>query len=400
MLDEKPAASVSFLDPEEIFRDLRPLPEVPKDLVEGITLDKSAAQIDLKELVARLEKHVFRAKLLLDHEEELLDGIKRRSSARPDTVNTSAKLNALHGTRNELIAWMEAELGKASADGGAGAEGNGTPRRPEPKTGNMTAQLAMIKEKYARYLVMRKALVQDVGQAPQPVLRPASETETAEQADTADTAAASASPEPQPTAHLLTPSLESLLQLSHQQKGMISGKSHVNMVIAKQLKENCQVLDHLAEESQLLPSHSAPGAHRRKKYDLGDGLGTPEALDATSRVKPWVFAADSAKIATLETVTEHIDEGGLALEDAMKTLEEVGRLLGLRPAHEEAGQESSATEDDIWLAEGRPGEKSNGGRKHTEAKGSSAPGDVWDMIRGNLGLLGPDESPQSSTVAR
>ncbi len=45
-------------------------------------------------------------------------------------------------------------------------------------------------------------------------------------------------------------------------------------------------------------------------------------------MKSWVFAADSAKIATLESVAEKVEEGQLALEDSMKILGEVDRLLG------------------------------------------------------------------------
>jgi hypothetical protein len=94
-------------------------------------------------------------------------------------------------------------------------------------------------------------------------------------------------------------------------------------------------------------------------------------------VKPWVFAAESAKIATLEAVAEKIEEGQIALEKSMRTIGEIEGML--KPAAGNGGEEEGA---DIWLADG--GEDRRGKGRREKAKGAR---DVWEVLDGNLGLL-------------
>jgi hypothetical protein len=381
-LGQKPAASPTFLDPKEIFRDSRPLPSVPKELVNALAIDKAASGPHLKDLIDQLEKHVLQTKLLLRREEQLLERVKTRSSARPGNISESAKLAALDRTRAELINWIETELGKAAGDEGNGEGQDSQKHRSQPDSINMEEQLASIEEKYAQYLEARKALLQLATQQPLPAMKaPGQEPKTQ---------APSLIRSP-PTAHLLSPCLEQLLSLSHEQKGLIAQKSHLNTAISKQLKENSQVLDHLAEESHLIPAHPMAGAQRTTTA-FADATSTAESSGPSNRVRPWVFAADSAKISTLEAVAEKIEEGQIALEGSMRTLGEIDELLG-RPHGSQLMDESASTgEEDLWLAEGRPSGKTAGARKHTgrRTERPAQPKTVWDTLDGNLGLLRPE----------
>ncbi|KAK1768304.1 hypothetical protein QBC33DRAFT_370659 [Phialemonium atrogriseum] len=384
LLCHKPVASPNFLDPEEVFMGSRALPSVPKEVVDGLAQRETTGKTDLKDLIDRLEKQVLRAKLLLKGEEQLLEDIKARSTVTPGKISESAKLRALNTTRDELINWIETELAKAS-----GGEPNALDGNPEGSGSvaydgaHVEGQLASIKEKYAQYLTSRKSLLQLVGQQPQPEIQPQTETQNLNSA-----AAVAPGPLPAPVDYLLTPYLEKLIAVAHEQKALIGQKSHLNIAIAKQLKDNCQALDHLAEESHLLPSYPMPGASKRK-LGFGDALVAPESLDSSSRVKPWVFAADSAKIATLETVAEKIEEGQLALESTMKALNEIDLLLGRGPATRTSSHEAAGTnDDDIWLAEGEPPAKQGKSRKHAEKPSqASEVDDIWSILDGNLGLL-------------
>ncbi|KAL2018869.1 hypothetical protein VTK56DRAFT_294 [Thermocarpiscus australiensis] len=386
LLRQKPAASPDFLDPSEIFRDSRPLPDVPKELVTSLTIDKTSPGSHLKDLIDQLEKQVLQAKLLLRREEQLLEKVKSRSTARPENISQSAKLEALNRTRSELINWIEAELRRAAGDD-VDAEASDSQKHLAPTdTVRMEEQLASVKEKYAQYLEARKALLQRVSQRAKPVLRPPTTEDKKPPAPTT-------SKPPTPIAHLLSPYLQQLLSVAREQKGLIAQKSHLNATIAKQLKQNGQVLDHLAEESQLIPSHAMPGAPRASPT-LADALAATESSDLSSRVKPWVFAADSAKISTLEVVAEKIEEGQIALESSMRTLGEVGQLLGQQPGDQEDDEEV-ATEEDLWLAEGRASGKTAGSRKHTSRKAdkSAHTRTAWDVLDGNLGLLRSGKDP-------
>lgn len=382
-LAQKPAASPGFLDPEQIFKDSRPLPDVPKELVAALTLDKAAAGPQLKDTLDQLEKHVLQARLLLRREEQLLERAKRRSAARPEGISEGAKLEALNRTRAELINWIEAELGKASGDEAAADGQDGQKQRGPAEPIHMEEQLASIREKYTKYLEARKSLLQLVGEQPKPAMRPPTEEKKP---------AAPPAPQPPPAAHLLSPYLERLLSIAQEQKGLIAHKSHLNAAIAKQLKENGQVLDHLAEESQLLPAHPMPGAPPPHAA-FGDGVAAADDSLPSGRVKPWIFAAESAKISTLEAVAEKIEEGQVALEGSVRTLGEINQLLGKRP--DDDGQDGGGTggtgEDDVWLAEGQPS-RAAGTRRHTIRKADKPAHSrtAWDMLDGNLGLLRSD----------
>lgn len=378
-LAQKPAASPGFLDPEEIFRDSRPLPSVPRELMGGLTLDTTASSPHLKDLINQLEKHVLQAKLLLRREEQLLEKVQSQSTASPERINGSVKLEALNTTRAELINWIEAELSKAGD--GADAEAHDSHKHRASADINMDEQLASIKEKYAQYLDARKTLLQLVSQQPQPVMKPPPE-KTEPPAPTTIT-------QP-PSAHLISPYLSQLLSLAREQKGLIAQKSHLNATITKQLKETSQALDHLAQESQLIPAHPMPGA-RRANAAYPDTISGADSLGPSNRVKPWVFAADSAKIATLETVAEKIEEGHIALEESLRTLEEVDELLGC-PYDDGKESESGVGEEDLWLTEGQPSGRTPGARRHTILKPEkpAQPKTVWDRLDGNLGLLRSD----------
>ncbi|KAK4449479.1 hypothetical protein QBC34DRAFT_405066 [Podospora aff. communis PSN243] len=376
LLNRKPAASAGFLDPNEMFRDSKPLPEVPRDIVTALALDDAPASTRLKELIDQLEKHVLRAKLQLKREEQLLEQVKSRSSVAPGAVTNSAKLEALNISRTELINWIEVELGKAG-DGGA-EDTNDTNRESQglTNTARLDEQLAGVRTKYSQYLEARKLLLQLVSQQSKPVIKPL--------ADNAQPPAIPAAT-PQPRTHLLPPYLEQLLSVAHEQRGLIAQKSHFNLTIARQLKDTVQALDHLADESQLIPAHPMPGAARRKPAGFGDALSASETLDSSSRVKPWVFAADSAKIATLEAVAEKIEEGQIALEGSMRIISEIGQLLHTE-VKTEAGVGDESVED-IWLTEGRPAGKSAASRKPKTKTKPQDTRDVWDVLDGNLGLL-------------
>ncbi|KAG7292220.1 hypothetical protein NEMBOFW57_002255 [Staphylotrichum longicolle] len=382
-LEQKPAASPDFLDPGEIFKDSRPLPDVPKDFVTALTIDKASEGPQLKRLIDQLEKHVLQAKLLLRREEQLLEKVKSRSTVRPENVGESVKLEALNRTRVELINWMETELSKAAGDDGD-AEGLESQKHRGPAGSiNMEEQLASIKEKYAHYLEARRTLLQLVSQQPQPTIKPPTKEEKPE---------VHLASQPPPTAHLLSPYLEQLLSLAHEQKGLIAHKSHLNTTISRQLKENDQILGHLAEESHLVPAHPMPGASRSKAA-FAEATATLESSGPSQRVRPWVFAADSAKISTLEAVAEKIEEGQIALEGSMRTLGELEQLLGKSVDSQKIDEPAGSSEEDLWLTEGQPSSRAAGARRHTIRKADkpAQPKTVWDMLDGNLGLLGSEK---------
>ncbi len=135
---------------------------------------------------------------------------------------------------------------------------------------------------------------------------------------------------------------------------------------------------------------------RQAEDGLGDGLSAPESLDISGRMKDWAFAADSAKIATLEAVAEKVEEGQLALEGSMKVLDEIDQLLGIVQAHDEHEPQPGAAEEDIWLAQEQPRRKDAKPQRHVDSRKGPRPGKDGDYMVGlgrqpgpHLGLMIP-----------
>ncbi|KAF9879878.1 hypothetical protein CkaCkLH20_02689 [Colletotrichum karsti] len=382
LLVRQPAAAPDFLDLEDVFRDSPPLPDVPTAVVDSFTVSNATTKKDLSGLASQLEKVVLRAKLLLQREEQLLQDLRQRTGDLAGQVSDEAKAHALDTTRAELINWIETELSKASGDTEDDDPSQRNGQSSDASKTNIDEQLVEIKAKYAKYTAARKSLLQVVSEQTQPVLKPGGEAAGPSQGQEIP---------PAPTSHLLIPYLEKMLALSREQKGMITQKSHINNVLAKQSKETRQALDHLAEESQLLPGHPMPKPRPRSGFaeDFASAVSEKQAM--SERVKPWVFAADSAKIATLEAVAEKIEEGQVALEGSMTALQEVDKLLGQEPPEAQKDAGGDTTEEDIWLTQGS-GNKAGARRHAHQRKGSaSKPGDIWSAIDGKLGLIGHED---------
>ncbi|RGP75434.1 hypothetical protein FLONG3_5687 [Fusarium longipes] len=379
VLMQKPAAAPEFIDPEDVFHEAASLPKVPKEVVNSLVAQQSVKKTDLTEQVAQLEKTVLRAKLLLKREEQLLRETRANAQSIPDVVSNGVRLHALNTTRNELIHWIETELGKAGDEEGGEESGSKSHAQSTADQATINEQLVTIKEKYSKYLSSRRFLLSSVGEkfdsSAAPVLAPSTAKQLAEE------------PEPASGTYLLTPYIETLLALSKKQRAMIAQKVHVNTTLAKEIKDDCQSLGHLEEESQLLPSHSTAPESRRRSV-LGEFLTSGERSGLTGKVQPWVLAADSAKIVTLENVAEQIEGGQLALENSMQTLQEIDQLLG---QVEETQKEArvGTPEDDVWLEAG-PKSPSKA-RKHTERGSTEQSKDVWSSLHGNLGLLGQED---------
>lgn len=380
LLGQKPAASPEFLQPDEMLQGSRRLPKVPKAVVSSFTVDKSSTKTDLKALIDRLEKAVLRSKLLLRKEEQLLEQVKARSTVLPGKISAGAKLAALNATRTELITWMETELGKASALEEPDPEEAGR-RDAKVDKAYMDDQLTSIQSKYANYVAARKGLVHLVAQSPQPSIKPPQEDRAAEQSE---------APPPLPTTHFITPYIENLLSVAHEQKASIAQKSHFSNVLAKQTEEIGKALARLAEESQLLPEH--PTRRRQERFG-GDSLDK-RGHEITTLVQPWVSAADAAKLATLESVAEKIEEGQVALEGSTKYLAEIDQLLGRNAGVADESDDGDASTDDIWLAETRTPSKGAKAPARTKSNATKEPKDVWSLLDGNLGLINAEDSPR------
>ncbi|KAI1488163.1 hypothetical protein F5X96DRAFT_105138 [Biscogniauxia mediterranea] len=446
-LGEQPAASPDFLKPEVMFRGCEPLPEMPRELMDGFTREGEGDGRDreVQELLSRLQKAVLRNKLLAKREKQKLDDLRARQPIDPTSLPPEAQLHTLNAVKDHLINWIENMLSKAGdGDGEGESELGGESPSKSRKTGaaatgdqkvDHAAQIAEIQKEYERHVELRRQIMTSMAQLKQLEReRPHGDDDDdkskkkqkqypgAEEASAPVSAARA-----EPTVYLLTPYLERLQAISREQKGLIQEKAHINAILTRQHQETTKVLDHLADESQLLsryPPAAAGGttktadsnSGRRGKPRISFGEATRAASSAaanrpnvTALVEPWLFAAESAKIATLEAVAEKVEEGQMAVEEAMQSLSEVRKLLNredeekAEPRGEGGSEEGEAPpeeedddDDDLWLAGDNDGGGGKGAvRKNTEKKKDKkkTPPEkeerksIWSKLDGNLGLI-------------
>ncbi|EGX90625.1 hypothetical protein CCM_07045 [Cordyceps militaris CM01] len=372
---EQPAADHEFLNTDRMFHGTPALPPVPRDVINTMVIEQSSSPLDIPGQISQLEKVVLRAKLLLKREEQQLQEAGQRVRRAPQPPSQAARLAALGATRDELIHWIETELGKASPEAQPGEDGDGSSERGPDTTdpAAIQAQLSGIKEKYALYVSARRVLLEMAASGPQYLPAPSRSIQS-----TKRTSYAPAAPPP-PMDHLVAPYLASLVDTSANHKATVAYRTHMSALLHKTAQENSRHISKLAEDSHLLATFPQGEVTRHRS-----GTDSTSQISITRLVKPWVDAADAAKMATLETVAETVEGGQIALEGLMSTLHGIGKISGKNML----GGEDNAGEEDMWL-----GEETPRARKHTR-KGSKAQSqsstDPWSKVRGNLGLLGQD----------
>ncbi|UKZ73178.1 hypothetical protein TrVFT333_000819 [Trichoderma virens FT-333] len=375
LLMEKPAATREFLDAKHIFQGSPGVPSAPDDVINGLAVDQSSTQSGLSDRIQQLEKTVLRAKLLLKQEEQTVRETRARSKNQFDMVSNGARVEALTTTRNELITWIENELGKASPGASSGAKSGSHTSRVSPST--IAANLEEISKKYAKYVSSRKTLLEmetqqsQLSQPSHPTLLPPAQL-------VAGLDRSSNKP-PIPIDHHLTPYLRALAAISVSQKAAISQKAFFTSALSKQNQDACQLLGRLGEESHLLPAYPMKDSLRRRSGIQTEIASKSEHPDISKRIKPWVFAADSAKIALLEYAAETVDIGQVALENCLENLREIDFLLGYPEEGEESGEVSER--------QSKAGTRL-GSQKRTSKNSITDDGhDVWSRLHGNLGVL-------------
>jgi len=362
MLAQKPAATPNHFDPKVVLEDFGLLPKVPQDVMVVPGSHQNAERTDMRALVDQLEKSVLRAKLLLNKEQKFLAKIQVRDSQKVRPSVRSNKLEALGTARNDLINWIETELGKAGDSSADLDEGRDSQPQEKIGTSYVENELASIRRRYARYIKARHALIVAVtGRIDTPAATTVSkETDTAVEKEAPITTNA--------VNHILHPYIRELASIANEQKTIIQQKSHLTISLAKQLKEASQGLERLADESHLLPAYPilSVSAQRKGTTSFGDEIANHERPDSSHRPRAWIFASESASSVTKDGVFEKLEEGKVHALDARRGLMELYQLLG---------------------AKGNDGE-------HRDVENiivKSTKKDIWGQLDGNLAVIKGDD---------
>lgn len=367
-LSQMPAATQNYLDPKslEVLRNVGSLPSIPSSVIAPTKHLPDSDRIDLKSLVDRLEKSVLRAQLLLKKEQKLLAKVKAGATTSKDQREQGGRQHALGTTRNELINWIEMELGKA---GEVASEGQ-DPSMPEHRGREyIDSRLASIKQIYGQYLEIRKRLI----------IAATGDLSTPLPTEVEDSSCVLTDQDPNEFSNLTNvPAysyLEDLVLISNEQKSTMQQRSYLTSSLTRQYKEAGKDLDRLVDESHLLPMYPMQTVTSQRKR-LGEPISFEEDISnsdkpsSSSRAKAWVFAAESSSIATKEAVLEKLEDGESALAEAYQTLNDLQILLGCLP-------EGQGVEEDVVARRQKLGISNIGG--------------VWSTLDGNLGVIRTDD---------
>jgi hypothetical protein len=381
-----PKSSIS-VPSEQTATNLPSLPRVPADIIANPkTSCQGSTKIDLNDLIRDLEKAVLRAKLQLKSERQALEKAKTLRPGGYTATNTilegAERLQALGRTRNELINWIEEELGKAGES--VTQTGSGKQLQPTPEQDNfIDEQLALVKSQYARYVTARKTFLDAVCNQMDLQVPTKSDESMGNAGESQD------KEKPEFPDHAIPSYLEDLLLISNEQKSLIQQRSHINVSLAKHHKETTQVFDRLAEESHLLSTFYGSASQSSFR---GQGLPDTSPDDMAHREMPstyhraqtWALAAESAGMATEDAVRNNVEEGKIAVEGARQVLSNLVELLGQRHRSPEADH-IDVDPEDIWMAEAMP--KRPAAKINPLRESWMTPSNVWDLLDGNLGVL-------------
>ncbi|KAI9745255.1 MAG: hypothetical protein M1818_001534 [Claussenomyces sp. TS43310] len=320
------------------------MPRLPAEVVAGIDTDsQETANAKVEGLVLDLKKEILKAKANLTNERHILSRAQAARVSREDAdadqlSGKRRKLHALSKTRDELISWVEGELGIAGEEDPA-QDADEERFSPERDTED---ELELVKEKYAQYLAARKSFLLAVAEQGNPHVVP---YEHNEENNLSHDHKRSTTP-------LTLPFLEEIHKITCDQKSLIQQRAHLTTSLAKQYNLATQTFDRLADESHMLPAFPLPTPRSPRRASEMSSKVFPTVLD---RAEAWTYAAGSSATDTKNTVLENIESGFTAIEEAREAISRIERMLG----HDEDAHEKEV--------------------------------DVWRLIDGQIGLLGRDE---------
>lgn len=364
-LSSKSSAIAAFLD-EPATSKSGP-PRLPADLITSASHSAPPSSVNLPDLIQDLEKDVLRAKITLQSERKLLEKVQadqrraqRRRLSTSQAPDSEQIMKALNRTRNELINWVEDELGKAGD-----IEDDAAKPAPEAVSDKMIEEAVdEVRAKYAKYLEARRHFI---NVAKKPIIPPVEAT-AGELDELPATVAPTGNDE---MVRFMTPYLSELLAVQEEQKSLTQQRSHLITSLAKHNKETLQVFDRLAEESHLLAKYPAPTGVMASTFAAEMGMAVKENPGVSHKATEWTQAAESAGLDTMEAVCISVDEGRAAIEEARKVLGSLEDMLG----YDIQNREDAAEETDIWMQE------------VNKSPEKPARRNIWSAIDGNLGAL-------------
>lgn len=397
LLARKDAAKSDYLTVESISKEI----SQPPGLLSTASVESpsriSSTEDTIQALTLRLEKAVLHAENAAKKERQLLAQVKSEqhyegNSGDSNCADTSAEIFALSKTRDELIGWIEQNLGEGDQSEDSLDQDSIVDR--ERTSLDVDQRKKAIEVKYEDYLHTRKSLVDVISE------RKALPTHklVKKQEETNHPNSKSDETGTYEATFVLPYLTEYIIPTSMAQKGFLQQESHLSKTLADQSRETVKVLQRMADESHLLSNYpllATQPRFRNTMAALGSQLRPTMAGRTESRTQPeaqsvtqaraWSFAATTARSVKHYELQERLDHGDKHLEIAKRRIKELKDILGV-----ESEAEGTEEEDgDSSMESGAKGPKQKPLKKG-EVGGRGSLG-IWPGLEGNISLH--DDSP-------
>jgi hypothetical protein len=249
-----------------------------------------------------------------------------------------------------------------------------------------------IKAEYEAYITVRKRLLEAAAKA----LHTSPEQDIRNVVSDRSTGAAENRAHPtatgQPAVSALPFISEQILPLLQNQKATNLQKSYTAKVIRTQTVKALDCLERLADESHLLPAYPIIARQERFK-DVAAALGGPgklgQAMDepgqsdeVVRRAEAWAFAAEEAKKAEEDFVTEKIKYGNEMLDRAEESLALLNQVRSGDKEESELDNDDGG-EADIWLEAAGADTQNVRSRRMRSSQLEQGP---WAGLNGKIGV--------------
>lgn len=292
-------ASQSTTDPEQ-------------ELASVIEVEIDPLVHDARAKLRGLELAVVRERHKAAREKDRLQSLRIPDQSR-GVVTASDQLRALEAVRRELSIWLE--------DGLASCSTQETPNEAtQAASDNQTEEtLHALQETYDGYVLSRANLLNAV--------RCASISEPPPTGFS--TIGSNQDQDHVPSVEDGVIKIEQNMSILEQEEGIRQATSYLDGLLLEE--EGCAVelLQRLADESQLLPSY--PILSRSAKYDktmraIGGKKNADKGDPIIEQTKAWGFAGDAANDTTNASVLKHLKRGNQAIDEASKSLKDMQSL--------------------------------------------------------------------------
>ncbi|EXJ76971.1 hypothetical protein A1O3_10128 [Capronia epimyces CBS 606.96] len=297
------------------------LPDTERELAQLVDL--------LTRSVKALERALVEAHHYAIHERSLLEDAKAQSQYRT-SATLPQRLHALSAARRELTAWLEESLERCQ--GNTDEAGQDEHLKSKLSSSDLEQN---IDHQYEQYLETRQRLLMIVSSLKAPLPEQAPETPGGRVERMVQNFTKTEWPEEAEVPNVLE---QALLPTVQQERA-----SRAHLTFAKEQQEDellatVNMLDRLSDESQILqafPLLARSGRFEHAASTFGKKRATvDEPEDEVSRrMKPWLFAAEAAEVATSSTIEELLKQGNRSMDNVGQSLSE------LRFLHEADGNE-------------------------------------------------------------